>query len=91
MPRDRFHDYLDYCEKTELIGVGDYIEKVARGETLAWTFLMRDVMDTYRAGKLVRVVTENGSAAYVRPEYAKLLPSDYKQSTKEGNPHEYVR
>lgn len=75
MPKDRFHEYLDYCDTTEIIGVGDYIEKVARSETLAWTFLMRDLMDTYRAGKLVKVVTDNGSAAYVRANCAKLHPS----------------
>lgn len=76
MPKDRFHEYLDYCDTIEIIGVGDYIEKVARSETLAWTFLMRDLMDTYRAGKLVKVTTQNGSAAYVRPDCAKLNPSD---------------
>lgn len=76
MPKDRFHAYLDYCDAIELIGVGDYIEMVARSETLAWTFLMRDLKDTYKAGKLVRVRTSNGSAAYVRPDCAKLPPSD---------------
>lgn len=79
MPKDRFHEYLDYCDTTEILGVGDYIEKFARGETLAWTFLMRDIRDTYKAGKLVRVKTDNGSAAYVRPDCAKLPLSD-KQS-----------
>lgn len=78
MPKDRFHEYLEYCDAVEVIGVGDYIEKVARGETLAWTFLMRDLFDTYKAGKLVRVLSANGSAAYVRPNCAKLPPSDSK-------------
>lgn len=76
MPKDRFHEYLDYCDSVEIIGVGDFIEKKARGETLAWTFLMRDVHDTFKAGKLVRVIAKNGSAAYVRPNCAKLHPSD---------------
>lgn len=91
MPKDRFHEYLDYCDTVEIIGVGDYIEKVARGETLAWTFLMRDVKDTYRAGLLVKVVTENGSAAYVRPNCAKLPLSDRQKPMKEEPQHEHVR
>lgn len=71
-PRDRFHEYLDYCDTVEIIGVGDYIEQVARGEILAWTYLMRDLHDTYKAGKLKRVTVENGSAAYVRPNCPNL-------------------
>lgn len=66
MPKDRFHEYLDYCEKTEPVSVGDYIELVAKGETLAWTFLMRDVHDTFKAGKLRKIKTENGGVAYLR-------------------------
>jgi hypothetical protein len=68
-PVDRFYAYLEYCENVELIGIGDYVELVARGEVLAWSRLMRDVMDTYRAGGLVKVRTGNGSAAYVRETY----------------------
>lgn len=66
MPVDRFHDYLDYCENTQLVSVGDYIELVAKGEVLAWTLLLRDVKDTYRAGKLKKIQLDNGGAAYVR-------------------------
>lgn len=92
MPKDRFHAYLDYCDAIELIGVGDYIEMVARSETLAWTFLMRDLMDTYRAGKLVRVITGTGSAAYVRSDCAKLHPSDNPQKyNMRGTPNGNVR
>lgn len=74
MPKDRFHAYLDYCDENGPIGVGDYVELVAPKETLAWTMLMRDCLDTYKAGKLTRVVTPNGSAAYVR----ELPPNDEK-------------
>jgi hypothetical protein len=90
MPKDRFHEYLDYCDGIEIMGVGDYIEQVARGETLAWTFLMRDVHDTYKAGKLVRVTAANGSAAYVRPTCPKLHPND-THTQQEGISNEHVR
>jgi len=86
VPKDRFHEYLDYCDNVEIVGVGDWIEKYARGETLAWTFLMRDLLDTYKAGKLKRVTTENGSAAYVRPTCAKLPLSARQRIQKEGIP-----
>ena len=66
MVRDRFHEYLDYCENTEMLSVGDFIERVAKGEVLAWTHLMRDVLDTYKAGRLRKISLENGGAAYVR-------------------------
>lgn len=66
-PKDRFHDYLDYCENIEPVSVGDYIEKVCRAnEVLAWTRLLHDVKDTYKAGKLRKLQLQNGGAAYVR-------------------------
>lgn len=78
MPKDRFHAYLDYCDSNGPIGVGDYIEMVAPKEKLGWTMLMRDCLDTFRAGKLKRIVTKNGSAAYVRPHT--LSPTDEKSN-----------
>lgn len=72
MVRDRFHDYLDYCENVEPVSVGDYIELVARGEIMAWTQLMRDIRDTFNAGRLLKITLANGGAAYVR----KLPPRD---------------
>lgn len=71
-PKDRFHQYLDYCDATEIIGVGDFIERFAKSETLAWTQLLRDCMDTYNAGLLTKTKADNGSTAYVRPNCAKL-------------------
>lgn len=66
-PRDRFHDYLDYCENSEPVSVGDYIEKVVKSnEVMAWTQLVRDVKDTYNAGRLKKIILDNGGAAYVR-------------------------
>lgn len=66
-PKDRFHDYLDYCENTEPVSVGDYIERVVKThEVLAYTRLLIDVKDTYKAGKLKKVKLDNGGAAYVR-------------------------
>lgn len=91
MPKDRFHSYLDYCDTVEAIGVGDYIEMVAPRETLAWTMLMRDCLDTYNAGKLKRVITANGSAAYVRPECAKLLPNDSNENDGKEPQYGHVR
>lgn len=66
MVRDRFHEYLDYCENNEPVSVGDYIELVAKGEVMAWTRLMQDVHDTYKAGRLRKVSLSNGGAAYLR-------------------------
>lgn len=67
MAKDRFYDYLDYCEQTQPVSVGDYIERVVRtSEVLAWTQLMRDVNDTYRAGKLRKIKLDNGGVAYLR-------------------------
>lgn len=67
MPKDRFHEYLDYCEKKELVSPGDFIEMVIKDRTtLAWTRLMCDLIDTYKAGKLQKVKTTNGGAAYIR-------------------------
>lgn len=80
MAKDRFHDYLDYCEKVEPVSVGDYVEMTARGEVLAWTRLMRDVKDTFHAGRLKKISLDNGGAAYVRAT-AKLLPSDDSSQT----------
>lgn len=66
-PKDRFYDYLEYCENVEPVSVGDYIESVVRSnEVLAWTHLMRDVNDTYKAGRLTKIKLDNGGAAYVR-------------------------
>lgn len=68
MPRDRFYDYLDYCDENGPISPGDFIEQVARDRTtLAWTRLVNDLRDTWKAGKLERVKTSNGGCAYVRP------------------------
>lgn len=64
--KDHFYEYLDYCETVELIGPGDYIEKFATNEVLAWTRLTNDLRDTYNAGLLVKKYAENGSMAYVR-------------------------
>lgn len=63
---DRFHDYLDHCENVALIGPGEYIEMVAPSEKLAWTRLVIDLRDTWKAGSLLKLRAENGSAAYVR-------------------------
>jgi len=70
VPKDRFHEYLDYCENTRPVSVGDYIEQVAKGEVMAWTYLMRDIHDTYRAGKLKKIPLDNGGAAYIRARVA---------------------
>lgn len=85
MPRakDRFYDYLEYCSENGPISVGDYIEKFAPREVLAWTKLVNDVMDTYKSGSLVKL-TVNGGAAYVPP----ALADKYK---KEGNSNGNVR
>lgn len=92
---DRFHDYLDYCENVELVSVGDYIEKVVqRSEVLAWTHLMRDVRDTFNAGKLQKIPLDNGGAAYVRkgwrnpglPNIKKLPPTDTLVNTVRKEP-----
>lgn len=67
MAKDRFHEYLDYCENVEPVSPGDYLESVVRvKETLAWTRLVNDLRDTFNAGKLRKVQTTNGGAAYVR-------------------------
>lgn len=69
MPKDRFHEYLDYCDSNEPVSPGDFIETVVRDRTtLAWTRLTRDLLDTWKAGKLQKVRTTNGGAAYVRPQ-----------------------
>jgi hypothetical protein len=80
-PVDRFHAYLDYCENVELVSVGDYVEKVARGRIGEWTRLMADVWDTYRAGLLEKVPTANGGVAYVRKT------SSHSDKTKRKEPH----
>ncbi len=66
MPVDRFYDYLDYCDEYGPIGVGDYLELIKEETPMAWSQLMFDLRDTWKAGKLVRVIASNGSAAYVR-------------------------
>lgn len=64
--KDRFYEYLDYCENVELIGPGEYVEKFASSESLAWTKLTNDLVDTHKAGLLDKKYAANGSAAYVR-------------------------
>ena len=67
MAKDRFYEYLEYCETIQPVSVGDYIEQVVHTrELLAWTRLMHDVYDTYRAGKLKKIQLANGGAAYIR-------------------------
>lgn len=85
MPKDRFHEYLDYCENVKPVSVGDYIEMVARGEVLAWTYLIRDVKDTFKAGLLKKIPLTDGGAAYVR-----LSPSDAVCSEKEPHTQEGI-
>lgn len=66
MPRDRFHDYLDKCER-EPVSPGDFLEEV-REERATQTYvrLVTDLLDTYEAGRLKRVILSNGGAAYLR-------------------------
>lgn len=67
MAKDRFHAYLDYCENVEPVSPGDYLEVVLGvTEVLAWTRLVNDLRDTFNAGRLRKVNTTNGGAAYVR-------------------------
>lgn len=66
MPKDRFYDYLEHCEKISPISPGDYIELVCDRTTLAWTRLVRDLIDTCNAGRLEKIKTPNGGIAYVR-------------------------
>lgn len=73
---DFFYDYLEYCENAELIGPGEFVELLdrhrlgggVRGKTkpLTWTRLTIDLLDTWKAGTLLRQRTNKGSAAYVR-------------------------
>lgn len=67
MAKDRFHEYLDYCEANDPISPGDFIELVGDKTTLAWSRLIIDLRDTWQAGRLERVKTSNGGCAYVRP------------------------
>ena len=73
---DLFYQYLEYNENVELIGPGEYVEIHARNAPLAWTRLMIDLLDTWRAGRLLRLRAQNGSAAYIR---------------EKGKPNGYVR
>lgn len=67
MAKDRFHEYLDYCENVEPVSPGDYLEEVVKtAELLAWTRLTTDLHDTFQAGRLRKVKTTNGGVAYVR-------------------------
>lgn len=70
MAKDRFHEYLDYCENVEPVSVGDYLERINVAEALAWTRLMIDVKDTFDAGRLQKVKTTNGGVAYLRESAA---------------------
>lgn len=63
---DRFYDYLDFCDENGPIGVGDYLELIKESAPMSWSRLLFDLMDTYDAGMLVKVRTDNGSIAYVR-------------------------
>lgn len=69
MRRDKFHDYLDYCERVRPVSVGDYIEQLRYGSRLSvreFNALIVDVLDTYHAGLLVKIPLDNGGVAYVR-------------------------
>lgn len=65
MPRDRFHDYLDKCEK-EPMSPGDFLARVRDDGVPAFQYLMEDLHDTFRAGRLERKRLSNGSCAYFR-------------------------
>lgn len=69
MPKDRFHEYLDYCDSNGPVSPGDFIEAVDDHSLLAWTRLVNDLRDTWKAGRLERVKTSNGGCAYVRPNH----------------------
>ena len=83
-PRDRFYDYLQYQKEHGPISPGDYLDELGIKEILAWTQLTTDCIDTWKAGNLTRVITDNGGAAY-------LPPNDVKQNSNERETHhEYV-
>ena len=66
MNYDWFYDYLEYNENAELIGPSEFVERFCKREHLAWSRLTFDLLDTWRAGALLRRKANNGSAAYVR-------------------------
>lgn len=68
MPVDRFYDYLEYVKAHGPIGVGDYLEAIKEDTPMAWSQLLFDLRDTWKAGKLNKVITSNGSAAFVPPD-----------------------
>lgn len=65
MPRDRFHDYLDKCER-DPVSPGDFLIGVREDGVAAFQRLMADLHDTHKAGKLERRRLSNGSCAYFR-------------------------
>ena len=67
--RDRFHDYLKYCETVQPVTVGEYIERIGyepRPTHPAFMKLARDVIDTYEAGLLIKVPLKRGGTAFIR-------------------------
>ena len=65
--KDYFFPYLEYCETKETMSPGEYLEKVVGTDTSQdFVRLTNDLIDTFNAGRLIRITLPNGGVCYVR-------------------------